>query len=465
MSPDGIVVECRWPGAIESVVPKAEGRARFRVLAGPVAVHVQWRGGSFATTVVVPPEGRSVRLAPMHHAISGRAIGPDGEPVVRRVNLVAVAHVPHPITGGPSEVVFDRELSLAFSTGPGLATRDLRVPLREVMTGPDGAFRFDDVGEGTYVVTASSDPTMRAGVACAAGDTAVRLVVYDFDVTGDNRITPRGPTGEALLGGGRFAAGTVVGELVVRDGTPWRGVSKLEVDDSDAGVLTIGPVVVDARAPLDALLRIAGCRPTRVERLRLPSASPVAVAVEPCGGIVGTLRGVGIRDSQDAKAMASPSSGAAADLHVTSEPGTTAFALSGLEPGRYVVRVVPRRGGPPWSVAPAEVEIRGTEIARLDLTAVPGAAILLPFRPASTLRDRVTVRAVDPSGQVRAETTATTRDLELIPIERWLEPEAHLTGLLPGRYTLEGTWDGRPMPSRTIDLTAGATAVVALPLK
>ncbi len=87
------------------------------------------------------------------------------------------------------------------------------------------------------------------------------------------------------------------------------------------------------------------------------------------------------------------------------------------------------------------------------------------FAAGARLTSDVSLRVV-PSSAGATIRFARTAD-ELTRINPWGGARAFpvLDGLAPGRYTLEGTWDGRPMPSRTIDLAAGATAVVALPLK
>lgn len=462
-------IDARGVGWARGTVTGPNGTASFETPAGAAAFLAAASGRFGVATVGV--DDRS----PTRIVVGGRSI----EGVVRthdvdagEIRCVAFAWLPHPVTGRPVRIDFDAPID-RWRVGPAAGIGDGacgRVPVDA-----NGRFRVTGIGPGVWSLdvarpidpgeTLETGDARRVRVDVAAG--ARDLELASRRTFAPSRLRVR------LVDADRRPIAVErrsLGFLALTAGGQAEALLALEAHDSDPATLVPAGAPADA-APVgefDTELRVPGFLPSRGPgTCALPASGPVEFALERLTDIVGRVVDDVGRPVARARVCARRVEAGGATL-------SDERCVASDADGAFRVEVAPRSTCE-LSVRSAQPRLLGSEPVRVDASkgAVPivtlvarrATCVRVVLRDGAQLRDRgeLVVRAA--GGAEVGRRSVTVDDVERFSMALGDEPHWDLLGMLPGRYTLEGRWDGQPMPSRTIDLAAGATAVVALPLK
>ncbi len=465
----GARIDARGVGWLRDAVTGPDGTASFETPTGAAAFLVA-ASGRFGVATVGVDDRSPTRIVVGGQSIEGVVRSPELD--AGEVRCFAFARLPHPVTGRPVRIDFGPPID-HWRAGPGVGIGDgvcERVPCDA-----NGRFRVTAIGPGVWTL----DVTRRFHSGETLGTDAVRRVRVDVAAGArDVELAPRRTFAPSslrvrLVDAHRRPIAVErrsLGFLALTAGGQSEALLALEAQDSDPAALLPAGAPADA-APVgefDTELRVPGFLPSRGPRTcSLPASEPVEFVLERLADIVGRVVDDVGRPVARARVCARTVEAGGATL-------SDERCVASDADGAFRVEVAPRSTCE-LSVRSAAPRLLGSELVLVDtskgapptVTLVAHAAtrVRVVLRDGARLRDRaeLVVRAV--GGAHVSRRSVTVDDVMKFSMALGDEPRWDLLGVPPGRYTLEGTWDGRPMPSRTIDLAVGATAVVALPLK
>lgn len=465
----GARIDARGVGWARDAVTGPDGTASFDTPAA-AAAFLAAASGRFGVATAGADDRSPTRIVVGGQSIEGVVRSPELD--AGEVRCVAFARLPHPVTGRLVRIEFGSPTD-PWRAGPGVGIGDgvcERVPCDAI-----GRFRVTAIGPGVWTL----DVTRRVHSGETLGTDAARGVRVDIAAGArDVELAPRRTFAPSnlrvrLVDAHRrpiAVAPRSLGILALTAGGQSEALLALETRGSDLATLVPAGAPSDA-APVgefDTELRVPGFLPSRGPgSCSLPASEALEFVVERLAVVVGRVVDDVGRPVARARVCARTAGSRGATL--SGERCVTSDA-----DGAFRVEVVPGSTCE-LAVRSAEPRLLGSESVLVDtskgapptvtLVARGATRVRVVLRGGAVLRERgeLVVRAV--GGAEVSRRAVTVDDVMGFSMALGDEPHWDLLGLPPGRYTLEGTWDGQPMPSRTIDLTAGATAVVALPLK
>ncbi len=326
----------------------------------------------------------------------------------------------------------------AFVTD-GSPSGSRRVTGHDVPSDAEGRFAFDGLGDGAYEVDipVSSWRCLGGGVRVHAGDDDVRLVAGSEEETRDMQVEAEiiePTTGPAvakrtfdvrLVNAGSADVAAPVARLQDVDGIP--GLYRTFFP-MNAGLYDI---VVPGQA---------GVRESRVRGVR------VGPGIERKRHQLILDRGASVTGhvtDGDGKPATGVLVNAAGQTAVVQADGT--YTVTGLDAGTVDVRVA----GPFAESEPLRVTVRSGEAASADFAVATGGAIGIGFSRGSMPASGVSVTAAPLVGGAPSK-------IELSPAE--FHGQVTLRRMVPGRYRVEISWDGRVIATQEVEVTDRAMA-------
>ncbi|MBL9085757.1 MAG: hypothetical protein JNM10_01310 [Planctomycetia bacterium] len=463
---NGVDTDMKW---LES-----DGSAVMEVAPGPNGVYAWDATRCGAALVDVPAGGAETEITIGGSTVFGR-VRPADRATEAEVELWPSVWGEHPLTGRRVPVPLnglEGQDGGRWRTASGM---ELIVGGPRATPNAAGEFRFDGVSPRTAWWVSFAHRFEDAGgvgrVEARGGEAPVILERGDRLHAASLRVEPVDARGEAVAipadvttpGG----AARAVGSLSLRSETLGSHEFTLEPEPGTTSRLVVRSQSIRRilAGTYEAEVRLRGYQRARVDgTVVVPAEEPLRVRVQPGIQVTGTVRRTdGVRVAEGGLWLHRDGAREADAAVATARIDRERYEVHDLAPGVYDVVVAD--AGRPRTVAERLVVPEGAGRMEHDVVTRPGARVVVMFAAGARLTSDVSLRVV-PSGGGAAIRFARTAD-ELTRVNPWGGHGSFpvLDGLAPGRYTLEGTWDGRPMPSRTIDLAAGATAVVALPLK
>lgn len=453
---------------------EADGIAVLHVAPGPNGLYARDESMCGAVVVDVPAAGGEADVELGGATIVG-TVAPVERAAEAEVEAWPALWTEHPLTGRRVQVPLD-----------GLEGQDDRrwrtVSGMELVAGGlratptvTGHFRFDGVSAGATWSIGFVQRFEHAGgagrVEARGGEAPVILERGDRLHAASLRVEPVDARGEAAAIPADVAtpggAARAVGSLLLRSETLGSHEFTLEPEPGTTSRLVVRSQSIRRilAGTYEAEVRLRGYQRARVDgTVVVPAEEPLRVLVQPGIQVTGTVRRTdGVRVAEGGLWLHRDGTREADAAVATARIDHERYEVHDLAPGVYDVVVAD--AGRPRCVAERLVVPEGVGRVEREIVTRPGARVLVMFAAGARLTSDVALRLVR-AGSGEAVRFARTAD-ELTRVNPWGGPAAFpvLDGFPPGRYTLEGSWDGQPMPSRTIDLAAGATAVVALPLK
>lgn len=450
------------------------GQVVLELAPGPNGVYAWDETWCGAALVDVPAGGAEAEITIGGSTVFGQ-VRPADRATEAEVELWPLVWGEHPLTGRRVPVPLnglEGQDGGRWRTASGM---ELIVGGPRATPNAAGEFRFDGVSPRTAWWVSFAQRFEDAGgvgrVEARGGEAPVILERGDRLHAASLRVEPVDSRGEAVAipadvttpGG----AARAVGSLSLRSETLGSHEFTLEPEPGTTSRLVVRSQSIRRilAGTYEAEVRLRGYQRARVDAtVVVPAKEPLRVRVQPGIQVTGTVRRTdGVRVAEGGLWLHRDGAREAEAAVATARIDHERYEVHDLAPGVYDVVVAD--AGRPRTVAERLVVPDGAGRMEHDVVTRPGARVVVMFAAGARLTSDVSLRVV-PSGAGAAIRFARTAD-ELTRVNPWGGHGSFpvLDGLAPGRYTLEGTWDGRPMPSRTIDLAARATAVVALPLK